>query len=37
MSRRWPLMFSYAAHSSWPIVEAELKWQADTLLELLRK
>jgi hypothetical protein len=27
----------YAAHSTWPIDAAELKWQTDTLLELLRK
>ena len=27
----------YAAHSTWPIDAAELKWQTDTMLELLRQ
>jgi hypothetical protein len=27
----------YAAHSTWSIDTAELKWQTDTMLELLRK
>jgi hypothetical protein len=28
---------AYSAFASWPIDAAELKWQTDTLLELLRK
>jgi hypothetical protein len=27
----------YAAHAAWPIAAAELKWQTEMLLELLRK
>jgi len=28
---------AYSAYSNWPIDDTELKWQTDTLLELLRK